>query len=159
MNGKRVKDSQITVNQLMMPLHTNPMGNIHGGVIMKLADETAALAAIRHAQRRVVTLVVDSMTFYSPIYVGNLVTMHASLNWVGNTSLEAGVRVTAEDPITGVCTHTNTAYFVYVALDENGRPTKIPPLILETDQERQRWAEAEARRQHRMERKQAKERK
>ncbi len=146
MPGKRVRDSQITLNHLMMPEHANPVGFVHGGVIMKLADETGALCAIRHAQRQVVTRIVDSMMFHSPVQVGNLLTMHASLNWVGRTSLEVGVRVVAENPLTGEQTHTNTAFFVYVALDEQGRSVEVPPLILETDEERRRWAEAEQRR-------------
>ena len=130
MKGKRVADSQVTFTQLMLPEHTNPMGNIHGGVIMKLADEAAALCAVRHAQRQVVTVAIDSMTFLSPVRVGNVLTLKASLNWVGRSSLEAGVRVLAENPLTGELTHTNSAYLVYVALDENGRPTEVPPLIL-----------------------------
>src|SRR6185503_2103943 len=145
MLGKRVADSQITLNQLMLPHHTNPMGNVHGGEIMKLVDETGALCAIRHAQRPVVTLAIDSMTFHSPVHVGDLVALSASLNWVGRSSIEVGVRVIAENPLTGEQTHTNTAYLIYIALDETGRPTEVPRLILETDDERRRWAEAEAR--------------
>jgi len=155
MLGKRVKDSQITLNQLMLPQHTNPMGNVHGGEIMKLVDETGALCAIRHAQRPVVTLVIDSMTFHSPVHVGDLVSLSASLNWVGRSALEVGVRVTAENPLTGEQTHTNTAYLVYVALGDDGRPTEVPPLILETDEERRRWTEADARQQRRLERQRA----
>jgi uncharacterized protein (TIGR00369 family) len=157
MSGKHVKDSQITLNQLMLPHHTNPMGNVHGGEIMKLVDETGALCAIRHAQRPVVTLAIDSMTFHSPVHVGDLVALSASLNWVGRSSIEVGVRVIAENPLTGEQTHTNTAYLVYIALDETGRPTEVPRLILETDEERQRWAEAEARQQRRLERQRANE--
>ena len=149
MVSKRIADSQITVNQLMMPEHANYMGFVHGGVVMKLADETAALAAIRHARHQVVTLAVDSMMFHSPVQVGNLLTLHAGLNWVGRTSIEVGVRVTAENPLTGECTHTNTAIFVYVALDDNGHPVEVPSLILETDEERRHWAEGEERRQRR----------
>jgi uncharacterized protein (TIGR00369 family) len=157
MLGKRVADSQITLNQLMLPHHTNPMGNVHGGEIMKLVDETGALCAIRHAQRPVVTLAIDSMTFHSPVHVGDLVALSASLNWVGRSSIEVGVRVIAENPLTGEQTHTNTAYLVYIALDENGRPTEVPRLTLETDEERRRWVEAEARQQRRLERQRASE--
>ena len=156
MSEKRVKDSQIILNQLMLPHHTNPMGNVHGGEIMKLVDETGALCAIRHAQRPVVTLAIDSMTFHSPVHVGDLVSLNASLNWVGRSALEVGVRVTAENPLTGEQTHTNTAYLVYVALGDNSRPTEVPRLILETDEERRHWAEAEARQQRRLEWQQAK---
>jgi uncharacterized protein (TIGR00369 family) len=156
MSGKRVKDSQMTLNQLMLPHHANPMGSVHGGEIMRLVDETGALCAIRHAQRPVVTLAIDSMTFHSPVHVGDLVSFNASLNWVGRSSMEVGVRVVAENPLTGEQTHTNTAYLVYIALGDDGRPTEVPRLILESDDEHRRWAEAEARQQRRLERQQAK---
>jgi uncharacterized protein (TIGR00369 family) len=156
MPDKRVKDSQITLNQLMLPQHANPMGNVHGGVITKLADEAGGLCATRHAQRPAVTIAIDSMTFHSPVHVGELVSLYASLNWVGRTAMEVGVRVVAENPLTGERTHTNTAFIVYVALGADGRPTEVPRLLLETDEERRRWAEAEARQQRRLERQQAK---
>lgn len=156
MSGKRVKDSKMTLNQLMLPHHANPMGSVHGGEIMRLVDETGGLCAIRHAQRLVVTLAIDSMTFHSPVHVGDLVSFNASLNWVGRSSMEVGVRVVAENPLTGEQTHTNTAYLVYIALGDDGRPAEVPRLILETDDERRRWAEGEARQQHRLERQQAK---
>lgn len=155
MSDKRVKDSQITLNQLMLPYHTNPMGSIHGGEIMRLVDETGGLCAIRHAQRSVVTLAIDSMTFHSPVHVGDLVSFSASLNWVGRSSMEVGVRVTAENPLTGELTHTNSAFVVYIALDDAGRPTEVPRLILETEEERRRWAEAEARQKRRLDRQHA----
>ncbi len=156
MDGKRVKDSQVTLHNLMLPHHANPMGNIHGGVIMKLVDEAGGLCAIRHAQSQAVTVAIDSMTFHSAVRVGEVLTLEASLNWVGRSSMEAGVRVTAENPITGECTHTNSAFLVYVALDENRRPVEVPPLILETDEERRRWAEAKVRQQRRLSRQQEK---
>ena len=96
------------------------------------------------------------MTFHSPVHVGDLLSLSASLNWVGRSALEVGVRVTAENPLTGEQTHTNTAYLVYVALGDDGRPTEVPPLILETDEERRRWTEADARQQRRLERQRAK---
>jgi uncharacterized protein (TIGR00369 family) len=156
MTEKRVKDSRITLNQLMLPQHANPMGNVHGGVITKLADEAGGLCATRHAQRPAVTIAIDSMTFHSPVHVGDLVSLYASLNWVGRTAMEVGIRVVAENPLTGQQTHTNTAFMVYVAIGNNGRPAEVPRLILETDEERRRWAEAEARQKHRLERQQAK---
>jgi uncharacterized protein (TIGR00369 family) len=151
MQGKRVKDSQITLHQFMLPQHANPLGTIHGGVMMKLVDEAGGLCAMRHAQRPAVTIAVDSMTFYSPVRVGEVVSFSASLNWVGNTSMEVGVRVVAENPLSGERTHTNSAYLVFVALGDNGKPTQVPPLILETDEERRRWAEAKARQSRRLE--------
>jgi len=149
---KRVKDSEVMLHQFMLPEHANPLGNVHGGIIMKLVDEAGGLCAMRHAQRPAVTIAVDSMTFHSPVHVGNLVTLRASLNYVGNTSMEVGVKVTAENPITGECTHTNSAYLVYVALDDAGRPAKVPGLILETEAERRRWEEGRARQEHRLRR-------
>lgn len=152
MEDKRVKDSLVMLNQLMLPEHTNPLGNIHGGVVMKLADEAGGLCAMRHAQRPAVTVAIDSMTFHSPVQMGNLLTLRANLNWVGRTSMEVGVKVIAENPLTGEYTHTNSAFLVYVALDERGLPVQVPGLILETDEEKRRWAEAEARQQRRLER-------
>lgn len=152
MQGKRVTDSQVTLHHFMLPQHANPLGNVHGGVIMKLVDEAAGLCAMRHAQRPAVTIAIDSMTFHSPVRVGEVVSLHASLNWVGHTSMEVGVRVVAENPLTGECTHTNSAYLVFVAIGDDGRPVQVPALIVETDEERRRWAEAEARQQRRLER-------
>lgn len=155
MPGKPVKDSQVTLHYLMLPEHANPMGNVHGGIIMKLVDEAGGFCAMRHARRQVVTLAIDSMLFHSPVHVGNLVSFEAHVNWVGRTSIEVQVRVMAEDPLSGECTHTNSAYLVYVALDEHNQPVEVSPLILETDEERRRWAEAEARRTKRLERQHA----
>ena len=136
--GKRISESQVTISQVMLPTDANVYGNVHGGVIMKLVDDAGAIVATRHSRSIVVTVAVDSMTFLSPIYVGNLVTFTAALSYVGRTSMEVEVLVEAEDPLTGAKTHTNTAYLVYVALDEDGRPTEVPSLISETDQERER---------------------
>src|SRR5215475_11324532 len=105
----------------------NSLGNVHGGAIMKLVDEAGALASIRHARSLVVTVAMDSMTFMEPIYVGNLVTLDAELTYVGKTSMEVRVSVVAENVLTGIRTHTNTAYLVYVAVDANSRPQAVPP--------------------------------
>lgn len=148
--AKCSSDSQVTLNQQMMPSDANPLGNIHGGYIMKLIDEAGGLAAMRHARRPVVTVAIDSITFLSPVKVGHLLTLHSSVNWVGKTSIEVGVRVEAENPITGEITHTNSAYAVFVALDDYSKPCSVPPLILETDEDRRHWAEAEARQQLRL---------
>ena len=156
MNSKRVRDSQVTLNHLMLPQHANPLGTIHGGVMMKLVDEAAGLCAMRHAQRPAVTVAVDSMTFHSPVRAGEVITLNAALTWVGHTSMEVGVDVVAENPLTGECTHTNSAYLVFVALGDDGRPILVPRLTLETDEERRRWAEAEARQQRRLERQEQK---
>ena len=143
---KRPSDSEIELAQLMGPNDANAMGNVHGGVIMRLVDEAGALAAMRHAGKLVVTVRIDSMTFLEPVRVGYLLQLRARVNWVGSTSLEVGVRVEAENPLTGEGIHTNSAYAVYVALDQDGRPAPVPGLILENDVQRRRWEEAEARR-------------
>ena len=135
----------------MGPQDTNSMGNVHGGVIMKMVDEAAGYAAMRHAGRPVVTVAVDSMTFMHPIHVGMLVLCHAELTYVGRTSMEVRVEVVAENPIEGISRVTNTAYLLFVALDEVGRPTPVPPLIYETDEERERGEQAKARQIYRKE--------
>ena len=150
--GKRISESQVTISQVMLPTDANVYGNVHGGVIMKLVDDAGAIVATRHSRSIVVTVAVDSMTFLSPIYVGNLVTLTAALSYVGRTSMEVEVLVEAEDPLTGEKTHTNTAYVVYVALDENGRPTEVPPLISETDGEWERITRGHKRQQARLSR-------
>ena len=143
--AKRMHDSRVIISQVMLPTDANPQGNVQGGVIMKLVDEAGAIAAVRHSRSNVVTVAVDSMTFLSPMYVGNLVTLTASLTYVGRTSMEIEVLVEAEDPLTGERTHTNSAYVVYVALDERGQPCEVPGLIAETDVERERLARGKER--------------
>ncbi len=148
--GKTPRVSRTLMSQMMMPSDANPSGNVHGGTIMKLVDTVGAIAAMRHAGKPVVTVVVDTMTFLQPVYVGHLVTLEAQVDWVGTTSLEVGVRVTAENVLDGTITHTSSAFVVYVALDEHGQPTPVPPLILETEEDRQRWEAARARRERRL---------
>ena len=133
----------------MMPEHANNYGNVHGGLIVKLADEAAAICAMRHARRPTVTVAIDSMSFKSPVYTGQLVSISASINYVGKTSMEVGVKVMAEHPIEGTVTHTNSAYFVFVALDDQGKPCRVPPLLLQDDEERRRWREGEERQRKR----------
>lgn len=149
-SAKPVSASRVTLAQLMQPEHANNQGNVHGGVVMKLVDEAGALACMRHAQRRVVTVAVDQMTFNQPIRLGDLVTLTAEVSYAGRTSIEAEVQVTAENPITGECTHTNTAYVVYVALDEDGNPTPVPAIIPENDPERRRMEAGKARQTYRL---------
>ncbi len=148
--AKCASDSQVTLSQQMMPSDANPLGNVHGGYIMKLVDEAGGLAAMRHARRPVVTVTVDSMSFLSPVKVGHVVTLRSSVNWVGRTAIEVGVRVEAENPITGEITHTNSAFAVYVALADDGRPCPVPPLILETEDEKRRWTEGAKRQERRL---------
>ena len=150
---KPMSVSRVTLSQLMHPEHTNLLGNVHGGWIMKLADEAGALACMRHAQRKVVTVAIDSMVFRQPIRIGDLVILKAEVAYTGRTSLEAAVEVHAENPLTGERTHTNTAYLVYVALDDDGRPTSVPPLLAETDEEKQKLAQGRARQERRLQEK------
>ncbi|MCE7946653.1 MAG: acyl-CoA thioesterase [Chloroflexi bacterium CFX4] len=153
--GRTVAESRVQLVQFMRLEHANALGNVHGGEIMKLVDEAGALAAMRHARTVVVTVTMDSMTFTEPIRIGAVLTVSAELTYVGSTSMEAQVQVTAENPITGERKHTNTAYLVYVALDEAGRPKRVPPLIATTDEERARLAEGEARQAERKRRRAA----
>lgn len=142
--------SRVYLSQLMQPEHANHHGNVHGGWIMKLVDEAGALACMRHAQTRVVTVAVDSLVFREPIKIGDLVTFTAEVTYTGRTSMEAEVQVVAENPITGERTHTNTAYLVYVGLDDNNRPAAIPQLVLETEKDKERYEQAKVRQQRRI---------
>ncbi len=155
--GKRPSDSVVALSVLMGPNDANAMGNVHGGAIMRLVDEAGALAAMRHARCPVVTVRLDSMTFLEPVLVGYLLQLRAMVNWVGHTSIEVGIRVEAENPLTGEGIHTNSAYAVYVALDEQGQPKEVPPLRIESPEERRRWQEAQARREHRLQQRQQRE--
>lgn len=152
MKPRRVSDSQVLMSLQMNPADANPTGNVHGGTIMKLVDTAAGVCAVRHCRTRVATVSMDSMSFLHPVYVGNVVTLYASVNDVGNTSLEVGVRVEAENIRTGEKVHTSSAYLVFVALDDLGNPTRVPPLLVETEDERRRQAHAKIRRESRGER-------
>jgi len=142
--------SRISISQLMQPEHANNHGNVHGGWIMKLADEAGALACMRHAQNRVVTIAIDRMIFRQPIHIGDLIILSAEVTFVGRTSLEAEVQVIAENPISGKQVHTNTAYLVYVALDDDGNATQVPALTAENPTEKERMQEAIERQEHRL---------
>ena len=150
--GKRISDSRVVLAQLMQPMHANNHGNVHGGEIMRLMDEAGALACMRHAGHRVVTVAVDRMTFRQPIHLGDLVTFIAEVSYVGRTSMEAEVLVSAENPVTGECIYTNTGYLVYVALNDQGQPVPVPPLIPENEGQQLRLEEGAARQTHRLSR-------
>jgi acyl-CoA hydrolase len=145
-----VTASQTQLIQWMGVTDANSAGFIHGGVVMKLCDEAAGAAAVKHSRSRVVTAGVDRMAFITPVHVGELVTFSASVNAAWRTSMEVGVRVEAENPRTGERRHTNSAYLTMVAVDEEGRPVSVPPLIAETDEQRGREAEAQVRRRNRL---------
>jgi uncharacterized protein (TIGR00369 family) len=134
----------------MLPGDANPSGNVHGGSLMKLADTAGGVAAMRHAGKRVVTVVMDSMTFELPAYVGDLVTVRARVTWVGRTSVESEVSLDAEDVRSGARRRLSTAFFVYVALDAGGRPSGVPPLALTGSEALAAWTQAERRRELRL---------
>jgi acyl-CoA hydrolase len=150
MKEKYVNESSVTLTQVMGPGHANVMGNVHGGLLMKLCDEAGGMTATKHAGRPSVTVAVDSMSFHSPVNIGNLVTVKAEVTWIGRTSMETRVTVTAEDVLSGSVTHTNTAYFVYVALGDDSRPVPVPRLALENEQQQLRFERGAARQAHRL---------
>ena len=143
-------DSQSTLVRWMGVTDANSAGYVHGGSVMRYCDEVAGLAAVRHSGFRVVTAAMDRMTFLEPVHVGEVLTFRASVNAAWRTSVEVGVRVEAEDPRTRRKRHTNTAYLTMVALDDEGRPTQVPPLRGETPQEERREREAQLRRANRL---------
>lgn len=142
MIGKPSSYSRNMLAVVMNPEDANPMGNVHGGAIMKLVDTVAGVVAIRHAGKLAVTASIDRLDFLSPVFVGDLVILRANLNHVGKTSMEVGVRVESENVLTGEVRHTASAYLTFVALDNKGRPTEVPPLIPEDDEDRRRNLEA-----------------
>jgi len=146
---KTVSESSVTMSRQMMPEDANPWGYVHGGTIMKMVDEAAGSAAIRHTRRRVSTAAIDYMSFVHPVEVGDLLTIKASVNDVGRTSMEVGVRVEAENMLTGEVKYTSSCYIVMVALDEDGKPCQVPLVIAETDLEKRRMAAAKIRRERR----------
>jgi acyl-CoA hydrolase len=150
MDARPAADSRAQIVHWMGIHEANNAGNVHGGTVMKLCDEAAALAAIKHSRCRVVTVGMDRMTFVYAIRVGDLVTFSATVNAAWRTSMEVGVRVDAEDPRTGEVRHTNTAYITMVALDDEGRPKPVPHLVAESEPERRRLREAELRRANRL---------
>ena len=149
---KTVADSATLINQFTNPEHANLMGNVHGGVILKLCDECGGITASRHAGRPAVTVAVDSMTFYEPVLVGQLLNLRGRITYVGRSSMEVEVIVEAENLLTGEITHTNSAFYIFVAVDENGLPTEAPRLKLTTDAERRRFEEGRERQLRRLER-------
>ncbi len=150
MDGKRVRDSSVIMAQMMNPQDANPAGNVHGGVLVRIIDEAAAVVAARHSRSNVVTASIDRMDFHTPVLVGDVLFFKAALNHVGRTSMEIGVRVEAENLIAGTVRHAASAYLTYVALDAAGRPKEVPPLVLETDEDRRRNTEAKLRRDIRL---------
>jgi acyl-CoA hydrolase len=150
MPSRTPSESQSTLVRWMGITDANSAGFVHGGTVMRFCDEAAGLAAVRHSRRRCVTAGMDRMTFLSPVHIGELLTFKATVNAAWRTSLEVGVRVEAENPRTGEVRHTSTAYLTMVALDDDGRPTEVPPLACESAEERRREGEAQLRRANRL---------
>jgi len=155
---KTVRESQHETSELMMPQHANNLGHVFGGVILSMMDKCGAIAAFRHSRASVTTASIARVDFREPIHLGDLVVMKASVNFVGRTSMEVGVRVEAEDLMTGVRRHTNSCYLTFVAIDRNGRPIEVAGLTPETDEEQRRYAAAETRRRARLQERESEDR-
>jgi acyl-CoA hydrolase len=150
--ARPVRASQVTFADLAEPQSQNVAGTLFGGVLLGFIDRAAAFCAMKHAGRPVVTKSMDSVEFNEPIYIGELVVAMASVNFAGTTSMEVGIKVMAQNPITGEERHTNTCYATFVALDEDGRPTRIPQVLPETDEEKRRYEAGKQRREERLSR-------
>ena len=146
LKAKRVGDSALATSRLMIQTDANVMGNVFGGAIMRYMDEVAGIVAFRHARTNCVTASIDRMNFWAPVYVGNILILKSSVNYVGHTSMEVGVRIEAQDWKTGKVTHTGSCYLTFIALNGRGRPTTVPGLVLETEEEERRFREGLARR-------------
>ena len=148
--AKSVAYSRVTMSHMMLPQDANPAGIVHGGVVMKHIDDAAGVVALRHTRGNVVTASIDRLDFHNPAFIGNLLSLKASLNMVGTTSMEVGVRVETEDLRTGEIRHTASAYLTFVALDEHFRPRPVPPLTLESAEDQRRNRQAQSRRRVRL---------
>lgn len=147
---KSISESQIIMTEMVLPSDTNALGTIFGGKIVSLIDIAAAMAAGKHSRSVVVTASIDALHFVSPVKLGEYVHIKASVNYAGRTSMEVGVRVDKENPLTGEMKHTATAYLTFVALDSDGKPREVPEVVPGTDDERRRFAAAKIRRQARI---------
>ncbi len=150
MATKTVRSSQVVMTQLVLPSHTNALDTVFGGTVMSWIDISAAIAAQRHSNRDVVTASMDQLSFVAPIRKGWVVNLKASVNFTSRTSMEIGVRVEAENPKTSELFHTASAYMTFVALGSDGKPTEVPKLILEDETEKRRFADAQKRREQRL---------
>ena len=150
MKARHPRESETVMAELMMPQHANVMGNVFGGVILSLVDRVAAVCAIRHSSRPCVTVSVDKVDFKEPIHVSELITAYARVNYAGRTSMEVGVKMFAENILSGARRHTIACYVTYVALDDTGVPTPVPPIAPETPDEKRRFDRAAQRRASRV---------
>lgn len=148
--SKSVSSSQVVMTQLVLPSHTNSLDTVFGGTVMSWIDISAAIAAQRHSNKSVVTASIDQLSFIAPIKKGWVVNLRASVNFASRTSMEVGVRVEAENPLTSELFHTASAYLTFVAVDADGRPSPIPALELESETEKRRFAAALKRREQRL---------
>ena len=147
---RTVSETALTLTMFTQPEHSNSLGNVHGGVVLKLCDECGGIIAARHARHPAVTITVDSVTFHQPVLLGRLLLVHGRITWVGNTSMEVELRVETENLLTGEVLHTNSAYFVYVALGEDRKPTPVPRLVFENEAEERCFAEGQQRQNARL---------
>lgn len=148
--ARKVSESQVVMTELVLPTHTNALGSVFGGTVMSWIDIAAAICAQRHSRKIVVTAHIDEVQFIAPVYKGWVINLKASVNQVGKTSMEIGVRVDAENPQTGEMFHTASAYLTFVALDSHGKPTTVNPLVIETAEEQRRYEAAVSRRNMRL---------
>lgn len=146
-SGQSIAYSRSTTSRVMGVLDSNLQGNVHGGVIMRMVDEAAAIVAMKHAHRQVVTARVERFDFWKPAYLGDVVTIECALEYVGRTSMEVGVTVTAENPISREARTVASSYVIYVAIDEQGKPTPVPPLVAADEDEARVIEAAKARRE------------
>jgi acyl-CoA hydrolase len=153
--SKPMSGSRVEMTQMVLPGDTNSQGNIFGGRVMQVIDITAAVAALRHARKPVNTVFIDRLDFKHPIKMGHIVILFAQVEYAGTTSMEIGVEVFSENPLSGERIKTTTAHVVFVALDEHGKPTQVPAVIAETDEERKRYDSAKNRREQRVRQRQA----
>ena len=151
LKGKSVRDSQVQMTEMVLPNHTNRLGNLLGGQLMHWIDICAAIASFRHTNRVCVTASVDELNFLHPIKEGEVVILEGSVNRAFKTSVEVGVKVISENPLTGHRRHANTAYLTFVALDDSGKPTVVPPVLPQGDEEERRFEDAARRRSERLE--------
>jgi acyl-CoA hydrolase len=147
MHAKTVKESQTEMSQLMLPQHANLAGMVYGGTILSIADSVAYVCASRHAGPNCVTVSVDRVDFHEPIRIGEVVNFSASVNYVGRSSMEVGIKILAEDLKTGKKRHTNSCYFTMVSVNNLGKPVEVPRLVPETEEEKRRYREGEKRRE------------
>ncbi len=150
MKERCTNESCVIISRVLLPEDANPAGIIHGGVIMKEIDNAAGVAAVRHTRKICVTASIDRLDFYKPAFIGNLLTVKASINMTGNTSMEVGARVETEDLLSGKKIHLASAYLTFVALGEGNKPVEISPLKLVTDEDFRRHKEALKRREVRL---------